>query len=224
MSDASWRANSETAGFENPDFNDSNWPYAVVLGDANSAPWGIPSLPASGSTTSLTNSYWIWNTQVPPNSPTSAAPVGNFAFRKTFDVPSGSLVQSGTIVIDADNGYTLYVNGKQIGSAGDWTKAQRWTFTLDSPADKIVLAVAAANTGGPAGFIVAAAFDAYYCDCTSTLVKVTDGTPDGTWKFNLAVPAGFEQPGYDDSNWPTTIVEGPYGVGPWGNVPIVNGN
>jgi hypothetical protein len=130
----------------------------------------------------------------------------------------------GTISIDADNGYTLYVNGKQIRSAGDWTQAQHWTFTLDSPSDNIVLVVAATNTTGPAGFIVAAAFNAYYCDCTSTLVKVTDGTPDGTWKFNLAVPAGFEQPGYDDFNWPTTIVKGPYGVAPWGNGPIVNGN
>ena len=134
-----------------------------------------------------------------------------------------SLVKSGTIIIDADNGYTLYINGNEIGSGDNWPQAQRWTFTLE-PTDSIVLAITATNTGGPAGFIVAVVFDAYYCDCSSNLFKVTDGTPDGTWRFNLGVPDGFQQPDYDDSNWASTIVEGPYGVAPWGAVPIVNGN
>lgn len=223
VSDASWRANSDTAGFESADFDDSTWPYAVVVGNANSAPWGVPSPPPSDSTLSLTDSYWLWNNQVPAGSPTSSAPAGTFAFRKTYKVSGGSLVQSGTIIIDADNGYTLYINGNEIGSGDNWPQAQRWTFTLD-PTDEIVLAITATNTAGPAGFIVAVAFDAYYRDCSCTLVEVTDGTPDGTWKFNLGVPVGFQQPGYDDSNWPSTIVEGPYGVAPWNSVPIVNGN
>ena len=48
VSDDSWRANSETAGFENPDFNDSTWPYAVVVGNLNSPPWSpnYPTVPA----------------------------------------------------------------------------------------------------------------------------------------------------------------------------------
>jgi hypothetical protein len=226
VSDVSWRANSDTPGFESVDFDDSAWPYAVVVGNADSPPWGVPSLPPSGSTLSLADSYWIWNNQVPAGSPTSSAPIGTFAFRKTYKVSGGSLVQSGTIIIGADNGYTLYINGNKIGSGDNWPQAQRWAFTLPSPSDDIVLAIAATNTGGPAGFIVAVAFDAYYYGCSSTLVKITDGTPDGTWKFSLAqpVPAGFEQPDYDDSDWLPTIVEGRYGVAPWGSVPIVNGN
>ena len=221
VSDPSWRANTETAGFESVNFDDSAWPFAVVVGNADSPPWGVPSLPPTDSTLSLANSYWLWNDQIPAGSPTSNAPAGTFAFRKTYKL-SDSLVNSGTIIIDADNGYTLYVNGNKIGSGGDWTQAQRWTFTIE-PSHDIVLAITATNTLGPAGFIVAAAFNTYYCD-TSTLIKVTDGTPDGTWKFNLGVPDGFEQPGYDDSNWGPTIVEGPYGVAPWGSVPTVNGN
>jgi hypothetical protein len=46
VTDASWRANSETAGFQNPDFDDSAWPHAVVVGNANSSPWGVPSIPS----------------------------------------------------------------------------------------------------------------------------------------------------------------------------------
>ena len=108
VSDATWRANNnEIAGFESVGFDDSAWPDAVVVGNADSPTWGLPSLP-SASSLSLANSYWIWNSQVPPGSPTSTAPVGNFAFRKTYKVPGGSLVDAGTIIIDADDGYTLY--------------------------------------------------------------------------------------------------------------------
>jgi len=52
VSDASWRANSDTAGFERVDFDDSAWPYAVIVGNANSPPWGMPSLPPSDPTCS----------------------------------------------------------------------------------------------------------------------------------------------------------------------------
>ena len=223
VSDATWRANNQTvAEFESVGFDDSAWPYAVSV---DSPPWGLlPSPPPSNSTLSLASSYWIWNNQVPPGSPTSTAPVGSFAFRKTYQVPGGSLVDSGTIVIDVDDEYTLYINGNEIGSGNSFTKAQRWTFSLQPSTNNIVLAINATNGGGPAGLIAAVAFHATTVGCSTNLVKVTDGTPDGTWKFNLGVPAGFEQPGYDDSNWGSTIVEGPYGVTPWGSVPVVDGS
>ena len=223
VSDATWRANSETvAGFESVGFDDSAWPYAVSVGNADGPPYGLPSLPPSDSTLSLVNSYWIWNNQVPPGT-TFSAPVGSFAFRKTYQVPGGSLVDSGTIIIDVDDEYTLYINGNEIGSCDSYTQAQRWTFSLQPSTSKIVLAINATNGGGPAGIIAAVDFHATTVGCSSTLVKVTDGTAVGTWKFNLGVPAGFEQPGYDDSDWGSTIAEGRYGVAPWGFVPIVDG-
>ena len=223
VSDANWRANNnEIEGFEKVGFDDSAWPYAVVVGNAYSPIWGLPS-PLSASNLSLANSYWIWNNQVPPGSPTSTAPVGGFAFRKTYKVPGGSKVDSGKIIVDADDAFTLYINGDKIGSSDNYTQVQRWDFSPQDSTDTIVLAINVTNSGGPAGFIVAAAFNVVGCSDASTLFKVTDGTPDGTWKFNLDVPDGFEQSGYDDSDWGSTIVEGPYGVAPWGSVPIVDG-
>ena len=220
VSDATWRANNDTTGFESVGFDDSAWPYAVVVGNADSPIWGLPSS-LSASTLSLANSYWIWNNQVPPGSPTSAAPIGNFAFRKTYKLPGGMLADSGTIIVDVDDAFTLYINGEMIGSSDSYTQAQRWNFSPPGSTDTFVLAVNATNNGGPAGFIAAIAFNVIAC--SGALFKVTDGTPDGTWKFNLEVPDGFEQSGYDDSDWGSTIVEGPYGVAPWGSVPIVDG-
>ena len=56
VSDDSWRANGQTAGFQDVDFDDSMWPYAVIVGaSASSAPWGLPALPISGSALTLAN-------------------------------------------------------------------------------------------------------------------------------------------------------------------------
>ncbi|KAF8624375.1 hypothetical protein AX15_005908 [Amanita polypyramis BW_CC] len=219
VSDASWRANNATTGFQSPSFDDSNWPHAVIVGNANSAPWHVPYPQPPASSLSISNSYWIWTNEI--SSPGGNAPIGHRAFRKTIDLPGGVLTRSGTIVISVDNGYTLYINGKQIGSAGDWTHAQRWKFTLDYPTDDIVIAVDAVNTGGPAGLIAAVEFDVANCDgCSSYLVYISDSS----WKYNLGVPAGFQQPDYNDCNWPNAVQEGLYGVAPWGSIPTVNGN
>lgn len=217
VTDSTWRANNPTPGFQAPGYSDADWPFAVVLGNANSSPWQTPTTPPSASSVTLSNSYWIWTDEV--TSSTSNAPAGHRAFRKTINLPGGLLASTGTIAIDADNGYTLYINGNLIGSGGDWEEAQRWTFTLGYPSNSIVIAVDAINTiVSPAGLIAAIALDVGICDCSTYDVYITDDS----WKYSLTVPLGFEQPIYNDANWPNAFVEGTYGVQPWGTPPIVN--
>ena len=218
VTDSTWRANSPTPGFQAPGYSDASWPFAVVLGSANSSPWHTPSTPpTSGSSIALSNSYWIWTNEV--TSPTSNAPAGHRAFRKTINLPIGVLASTGTSAIDADNAYTLYINGNLIGTGNDWEVAQRWTFTLPYPTDTIVIAVDALNTiVSPAGLIAAIALDVESCYCSTYDVYITDDT----WKYSLSVPLGFQQPLYNDATWSTAFVEGTYGVQPWGTPPIVN--
>ena len=216
VSDDSWLANDAVPGFQNPEYDDTLWPYAVVLGNANSSPWQTPTLRPPASALTLSSSNWIWTNEV--TSPGGNAPIGHRAFRKNIRLPDGGLATRGTIVIDADNGYTLYINGNEIGQGGDWEQAQRWAFTLDYPTGDIVIAVDGVNTGGPAGLIATIALNVAICDSTYSLYVT-----DNSWKYGLIVPANFEQPFYDDSDWPNAIVEGPYGMSPWGNVPTVNG-
>jgi hypothetical protein len=215
--DTEWRDNNATAGFQNIGFDDSSWPFAVIAGSSSSSPWHVPYGPYNSSSASIANALWVWTNEVPPNSPTSTAPVGSRAFRKDITIPGGAKASSGVIAIDADNEYVLYINGNLIGTGNNWPTAQSWTFTLDEPTSNIVIAVNATNTGGPAGLIASVGFDAELadCDCSTTLFYTTDGT----WKFNTSVPAGFQQPTFDDSAWKNVVVEGPYGVAPWNNVP-----
>ncbi|KAK2467396.1 hypothetical protein APHAL10511_000631 [Amanita phalloides] len=215
--DGTWRVNDATPGFQFPRYDDSAWPYAVILGTANQSPWHTPYPPIPPSSLSISNSFWIWTNET--DGPGGNAPVGHRAFRRTIRLPGGILARGGTIIFDTDNGYTLYINGKTIGAAHDWYHAQRWTFTFDSPTDIIVIAADAYNDGAPAGIISAIEFDVeeYYCSTYSIFVS------DYSWKYSYTVPAGFEQIGYDDSSWQNAVEEGPYGMAPWGDVPIVNG-
>jgi hypothetical protein len=126
VTDGGWCANNAIPGFQDPGYNDASWPNAVVLGSANSAPWHTPALPPPASSVTLGTSSWIWTNEV--TSPGGNAPIGHRAFRKTINIPGGVVASMGSIIIDADNGYTLYINGDVIGQGSNWQQAQRWAI------------------------------------------------------------------------------------------------
>ncbi|KAK2463020.1 hypothetical protein APHAL10511_004675 [Amanita phalloides] len=214
--DCTWRVNDATPGFQAPKYDDLTWPYAIILGAANQHRH-TPCLPITPSALSLSDSFWIWTNET--DGPGGNAPVGRRAFRKTIHLPGGILASGGTIILDVDDGHTLYINGKTIGSGHRWIHAKRWTFTFDSPTDCIVIAVDAYNDRGPAGIIAAVEFDVKNCYCSTYSIYVSDCS----WKYSCTAPAGFEQIDYDDSSWRDAVEEGPYGMAPWGDVTIVNG-
>lgn len=160
-----------------------------------------------GTSLGLGNSQWIWTGENAGNG--GAAPISTRAFRKTFNAPYGKCPVCATVLLAADNGYTLYVNGAPVGTGGDFRSAQVCTAALKSEQPN-VFAVSATNTGGPAGIIA------------TILIEYTDGTSDKivtdtTWKtFVGPVPAGFQNPSFDDSAWTASVAQGADGVAPWG--------
>ncbi|KAF8348019.1 hypothetical protein F5887DRAFT_674775 [Amanita rubescens] len=216
VSDSSWRANGASPGFQSLFYDDLFWTHAYKLGTANSAPWHTPSLPDPGSSLSLANSQWIWTNET--SGPGGNAPAGNRTFRQDITIPGDVPATGGTIIISTDDEYTLYIDGQQIGTHAGWTVAQRYTFTLGSPTRHIVIAVNAENIGGPAGVIAAVEFNVAIGSCSTYFVYVTDNT----WKYDFCVPAGFQDPDYNDCNWPNAVQQGLYGVAPWGKIPTQN--
>ncbi|KDR71306.1 hypothetical protein GALMADRAFT_75234 [Galerina marginata CBS 339.88] len=213
VSNSGWRSfNGVPVGFQDLAFDDGSWLPANVEADFGGGPWGNTAIPPSASSTlSLTEANWIWSNEISNGN----APVGSRAFRKRFALPPGQSTTSATIAITADNAYSLYLQGNLVGSATDWTQAQQYVVYLVPETAEIDIAVLATNFDGPAGLIVAVELVIDF-ECASVASFVTDGT----WKVTTSVPAGFQAPGFDDSNWQAANVEGKYGVGPWGNVPV----
>lgn len=129
--------------------------------------------------------------------------------------------QTATIIITADNAYTLYVNGVTIGSGTTWPTAQRYTVNFASAPAEVMLAVLANNTAaGAAGLLVAMEVNMVpsgRTNCTAGAFVLTDAG----WKSTKgAIPAGFEQPGFEDSAWPAVVAEETYPGTKWGTITV----
>ncbi|KAF7359256.1 hypothetical protein MSAN_01267900 [Mycena sanguinolenta] len=217
VSDTTWRASTTVpAGYEQLSFDANSWTPAIAQGGYGVSPWGQIAIPSTPPVLSLTNANWIWTNEVVNGN----APPGSRAFRRIYTPPTGQTATSATIIMVADNGYSLYVNGVPVGAGTDFHVAQKYTVNL-APAPNVLFAVKATNAdvvNNPAGLLAAIEITMADCNCTSGAFLLTDGS----WKSNTGTPVGFELPGFNDSSWPAATVEGAYGMSPWGTVTVTD--
>jgi hypothetical protein len=166
VSDSSWRVNKGLpAGFEQLSFDDTAWPVATVMGAYGAVPWDTVFIPSDPPVVSFARAVWVWTDVLPAS---GKVPAGSRAFRRVYTPAPGQVPASATIIITADNAYTLYVNGVTIGSGGSIKAAQRYTVNFSTPTSEVVIAVLATNTlaagstAGPAGSVVVSALQRIY--------------------------------------------------------------
>ncbi|KAJ7465524.1 hypothetical protein FB451DRAFT_992810, partial [Mycena latifolia] len=196
LSDGTWCANKGLpVGFEQLSFDDTVWPGATVVAAYNAGNFDVEAvlIPSDTPVLALDYGQWVWTDVVPAS---GNVPAGSCVFRRVFTPAPGQVPASATIIIAADNTYTLYVNGVTVGSG-----TQRTTVNFATPASEVVLAVLATNNASPAG--VAAVMEINMqptgrTGCTAGAFVFTDER----WKtIKGAIPAGFEQLAFDDSAW-----------------------
>jgi hypothetical protein len=221
VTDSSWRVKSGIPlGFEQPSFDDTTWPVATVVSSYGVAPLDgvLVNIPADPPVLGLERAQWVWTDVIPAS---GTVPAGSRAFRQTFTPAPGQVPQTATIIIAADNAYTLYVNGVTIGSGTTFKTAQRYTVNFGSAPTEVLLAVLATNTAASmAGLLVAMELNMVpsgRANCTAGAFMLTDIG----WKSTKgAIPAGFEQPGFDYSAWPAVVGQVVYPAAPWGTITI----
>ncbi len=183
---------SERSGFRTGLYSDADWAGSKWIGNAR-----------PGTPPSFDGSSWIWT----PEATQPNAPAEPRAFRKTL----GGAV-SAEIAITADDLYTLWVNGKQLGATtgaeNEWQQARRFFTALD-PSRNVIAVRTNNGAGSPAGLLV------------TVRVTKADGTTetfrsDASWKAAKTFPEDFARPDFDDSAWGTAAVQAAYGSGPWG--------
>ncbi|MET0493961.1 MAG: family 78 glycoside hydrolase catalytic domain [Actinoplanes sp.] len=157
----------------------------------------------------LAGASWIWT----PEATSPVAPAEPRAFRATHLAPAGKSARTAEILVTADDLYRIWVNGELLGETqgadNEWQQSRLFQVPLEP--DRNVIAVRTNNgAGSPAGLI--AKIRVTFTDGTSAVVVT-----DANWKAAKTVPAGFEAPSFDDSQWAAAVVQAPYGQGPWGS-------
>nr|GAT47194.1 predicted protein [Mycena chlorophos] len=220
VSDASWRVSDAVAGFEQLSFDDTAWPAAVVRGVLGDAPWDDVNIPADPPVITFDRVDWIWTNAIPAS---GQIPAGSRAMRRTFAPFPGQVPASADIIISMDNDYTLWVNGIQIANGSGFATAHHYivNFVSTPPPTEIVFAILGTNAAaGPAGLLFGAEINMVPSDrvgCIAGSFVVSDVVWVST---KGAIPTGWEQPGFDDSDWPPVVSEGTYPAAPWDTVKI----
>ena len=167
-----------------------------------------PSAPGEKSHADLKACPWVW---YPGEKAATAAPADIRYFRKESDL-AGRKVKRALFVLTADNTFTLYVNGRRVGSGRGWSRPFRVDITKALRPGANAFAVKAVNTSSepnPAGLI------------GRYVITFEKGTPvagciDGSWRVARQAPDGWQQPGFEDASWKRAEKVADFGGGPWG--------
>jgi Protein of unknown function (DUF4038)/Domain of unknown function (DUF5060) len=160
----------------------------------------------------LGESNWIW---YPEGDPTKDAPVEKRYFRKQFALPRGRVIRSAVLRLSADDRFTAYLNGHELGSVTDWRNGRSFAniTAMLQPGSNVVAVEAenlkAAVSQNPAGLIGVLTIE--FADGTrQTLVS------DATWRCTKEKAGAWNQMKFDDSAWQSSMSLGRYGRDPWG--------
>lgn len=159
----------------------------------------------------LSQAQWIWSGDgaEQPNE-------DSCLFRKKFTLAVKP--QQATIVLTADNGFDLYINGHYLaGESGReeaiWKSAERFRieqYLLEGPN---VIAVRAENLGGPGGLVAAV-----------HVLLPNDGklalATDDSWFTSRKPAPGWTESDHDDSLWKRAAALGKIGIQPWGKLDV----
>jgi len=155
---------------------------------------------------------WIW---YPAGNPSFDAPVGKRWFRRTFTMPAGKAVRSARLKMTADDKFTVWLNGKEIGSHANWKTGRLFEGLeglLKSGWNTIAVEAengAASAPNNPAGLIGLLQVD--YRDGTSDQFRT-----DALWKCSKEALDGWNLEAFTDTRWSQALATAVYGDAPWG--------
>lgn len=203
-----WDHDGSVSAWSDPAY----WSMGILRSDEWGAEWiGLPG-PESAEPQKL-DASWIW---LPEGTPEQSAPIGKRAFRKSFELDRA--VESAAIVVAADNFYTVWVNGEEVGKGTNFKVGNRFEIgpLLRSGANLVAVEVENVGDGpNPAGLMVR--MEATQSDGTRLILG-----SDESWLGSSA--PGDDWVGAVDASkggdWRACVVLGENGMGPWGDVVI----
>lgn len=158
----------------------------------------------------LSGASWIWA----PGAEIGAGAVSYL--RLEIELPSEPV--EATVLLSADNGYALHVNGNLVAaeldySGNSWRTAERLRIEKFLHARTNVIAIEGECLGGSAGVIAAVVV-------TTADGKTRSWVSDESWLATATAEANWAAADHDDSLWQPARVLGKMGCPPWGALAV----
>lgn len=135
-------------------------------------------------------------------------------FWKAFEIPDGAPIERARLRITADNEYTLYLDGHELGRDAEWRHLYEYDITALLSPGRHILAVEAYNSSREAGLILGLQIGL----ADGRVVKVKS---DSSWVVGADDVAGWEdvrdwqKMSEPPPSWPAATIIAPCGSGPW---------
>ena len=183
-----------------------------------SLPWSqfqpLPDTAAWGDTAEpLALGDWIW---FPEGDPKRDAPVAARYFRRRFELPPGAVVRQATLRVAADDLFSVWLNGRQIGAGADWSTPTVIDATAALRTGSNLLAIRAENGRAPVELNPAglnARLDIRLADGGALSVAT-----NALWRASQTAADTWTALDFNDSAWPAALATARYGDPPWGRL------
>jgi len=161
---------------------------------------------ASAALPDISQSHWIWGDL--------KREVCEFRIAFTLEKPP----EAASVLLTADNGYELYVNGAAVGhdvGAGSeiWSSLERWDVKSRLAQGRNVIGIRGICLGGSRGVVAAVRVD-------MGDGAVLELSTDQSWRVcSKGDPEEYTHPEFlEDENWQNANLVGPMGTDPWGKL------
>jgi two-component sensor histidine kinase len=165
---------------------------------AKGTPAKVVADPLSEATNHL--GLWIWDAK--------AADKQTCRLWKSFVIPPGTSVTRAILRITVDNGYRLFLDGREIGRGSDWRSITEYDVTWLLSPGRHVLAVEGFNDRLEAGLILGL----YIQLLDQRTIEIVS---DNTWFIVPNTVAHWEQQKMAPGSWPHATVVGFMHQPPW---------
>ncbi|MFT3882299.1 MAG: c-type cytochrome [Gemmatales bacterium] len=178
--------------------------------------FGVVLLVSTNHTANADDKSELSSIWTPEAKGTMQLPAGTRWFRKTFQIdrPIANPVDDALLEVTADDGFTVWFNGHEVGTGDTWRQIYRFDVKKWAKHGTNVIAVAANNTSPSAAGLLAR------MTVTPNGKSKMAFNSDVSWKSTATEPpANWTQIDFNDSAWNPVHVIGSYGTTkPWGKI------
>jgi signal transduction histidine kinase len=148
---------------------------------------------------------WIWTTNTFDGQ--------SCQFWRALDIPADLKVVSARVLLTADNEFTFFLDGRQLGHGAEWRELFDYNLVLLLSPGRHVLAVSTMNPSGFAGMLFGMKID--FANGASMEIK-----SDPSWKIVSEEDKSWKEMARPSPNWTSATVVATLGGKPWWTEPV----